>query len=69
MKHVHLFAAASLAAVLCAHASARSPQEHGTRQLTWTDFDVDVTIPANVSVYGRFTVINLVSGTCLAYHI
>lgn len=39
-----------------------------TNETNWTDFDADVTIPAGVTVYGRFTNINLVSGTCLAYH-
>ena len=37
-------------------------------ETNWTDFDADVTIPAGVTVYGRFRNINLVSGTCLAYH-
>lgn len=40
----------------------------GANETNWVDFDVDVTIPAGVTVYGRFTVISLVSGTCLAYH-
>ena len=40
----------------------------GTNETNWEDFDVDVTIPAGVTVHGRFKVINLVSGTCLAYH-
>lgn len=33
-----------------------------------TDFDVDITIPAGTTVYGRFTGLTLVSGTCIAYH-
>jgi hypothetical protein len=39
-----------------------------TNETNWEDFDVDVTIPAGSTVFGRFTNINLVSGTCLAYH-
>ena len=31
-------------------------------------FDSDITIPAGMTIYGRFDGITLVSGTCIAYH-